>query len=330
MPKRPGVIESPAIRSGNQSEHLVVREMEVGSHDADHRALGAGDLVRAPDHPGVAGEPALPQGVADHCHARAVVVGGHATQDRLGTERGEERRRRLRHRHALDAIAHAQRRRERVVRGDVLQELRLRAVLHVELRRDAEFLREVGARRRGGDVDQAVGVREGKGSQQHRVDDAEHPRVGADGEAKRPDGDRREPGRAPQRARGMAEIPTPFAQRPRHDLTLPLWRRRACPRRIPALGGGGTQQVHAGGEREPQRRDAAARAGTRVVLPDLGADVGAELLPERAREESHEQREHGRHVRPWATPRRFSATAAVRFSRCASAASARRPAAVSV
>ena len=85
-------------------------------------------------------------------------------------------------------------------RGERL--LLLAPVEEVE-RRDA-VVRE--ARRALPHHDQAIGLGEGKGADERGVHEAEHRAVGADAGGQDDDGDGGEPGRAPERARGIAEV----------------------------------------------------------------------------------------------------------------------------
>jgi hypothetical protein len=166
----------------------------------------------------VAAEPRRPHRVADDHHAVLVLLHRQPPEPRLGAERREEGVQRRGHADALDAVVQAESARERVVPREVLDEGRL-AVGDHELRGDAELVGEAGAGRRGADVHEAVGVRERQRLEEHRVHDAEHPRVHADGEPQRPDGHRGEPGRAAERARGLAELLDPHVHR-RHSPVL--------------------------------------------------------------------------------------------------------------
>ena len=74
-----------------------------------------------------------------------------------------------------------------------------------------------------GEHDQLLRLRDGQGSEQHRIDDAEERRVGADAEREREQGDERE-------AFVLEQHPRPVAQVLKHFILQSL---RLQPERIP-------------------------------------------------------------------------------------------------
>lgn len=94
------------------------------------------------------------------------------------------------------------------------------------------------------------------------------------------------------------------------------------------LAQGTTHQIQADDEAEAEGAQATSSGCAVAIRMDLRQEILAELSPELRREQPHQQRQQGSHGRPSITPRRASASLAACFNRRASAASARRPAAV--
>jgi hypothetical protein len=308
-------------------QRAVVRKPELRAHHADDRPPRARDVVGTAHHGGVGPEPGAPQGVADHDHPRLVCGHGKPSERGLGAQRRVQRVRDGRHRDPLDAVTVAERVREAAEGRHVLDEARGFLVLEIELARGAELPRHLRARGLAGDEHEPFRVGVGQGRDQHVVDDGEDARQRADGEAEGGHGGGGEAGRPAKGAEGVAQLRVPSAERgPRGSSRL---ERDPRPGRPQPLGQRGAGDVEGGGEGGAQPGRPAAPAIALAVEQGMLDDGGAEALAERRREQPDQDAKQGPHDRPRARPRRSSATAAVCFSRLASSASRRRPAAVS-
>ncbi len=242
MPNRPGSTSSGRTYRGKPEGDRFPREAELRTHHADHRALLPPDVVGAPDHGGVAAEPGHPEVVAEECDPvlvfgkrQAAEVGRHPQYREQG--RGGEG-----HPHPLGAVADPQGVGEVGVRRDPLEQLRLFLVLKEEFQRQLELVRQVRPGRGAGDVHQPFRLGERQRPEQHRIHDAEDPRVHSKREPQRSDRDDGKPRRAPQGAYRLAQVLDPSVSQPAHDFSSPAPRGCSEPR-SPVLRERGADQV---------------------------------------------------------------------------------------
>ena len=186
---------------------MRVRKRERQRHDSDHRAAPSVERGDAPDDRGIRVEVALPRGVTQHNDS---VGAGHlfacfepTSKERLDPEQREHRRRDLQSGQTDRITLPRQRCARQDVAGHVLDGARART--HgVEIARgqragaarDGRTATDVG--RRSEDLHEAIGVVIRQRPQQHRADDAEDRRVGANPQRQRENRDRRESGSPPQ------------------------------------------------------------------------------------------------------------------------------------
>jgi hypothetical protein len=159
---------------------------------------------------GIAREPGGPQPIADEKDPILVVGHREPAKLRLRPERGKSVVGRKRHLDPLGAIVCAQGRSSSAEQEDAFDELRALLVVHVELGSEAETLRQVRARRGAFDHHETARIGIRQGPQQHRVDDAEHPDHGPDGERERGNTGDQERRRAHERTPRMTEIGQPL------------------------------------------------------------------------------------------------------------------------
>ena len=176
-----------------------------------------------------------------------------------------------------------------------------------------------------GDEHEPFRVRVGQRREQHAVENGEDGGDRADRQPQRADDGGGEAGRAPQRAQRVAKRSSPAVQVEAHGLSFLLGRERRGRRAAAAprarCDRGRTRWRRASGRPPPGRASCRARqsssACSTMASPKCARNGGG-----KSRTSAREKRLH---ERPRASPSRFSATAAVRFSRCVSSASARRP-----
>ena len=197
-------------------------------------------------------------------------------------------------------------------------------VLEEELARRAELALHVRPGRGGGDEHQPFRVRVRQRREQHVVENGEDGGDRADRQAQRADDGGGEAGRAPQRAQRVAKRPSPAVQVEAHGLSS-LWSGNIGPGGPQSFGERALAEVEEGGcERARGGHDAAPPVALPVEERVLNHGV-AEAVAEGRGEEARQRPEQRLHERPRASPSRFSATAAVRFNRCVSSVSVRRP-----
>ena len=207
----------PDVRLGGEPEavrHLAAaRKGETGGHHPHHRQRRAVDVEDAAEHVAVAAETALPEVVREQDGGPLALVVVLRQQDAAEQGRRAERLEELAgdpHRRDLLGIAVPREAQPVGVDDRHLRE-RLRRLPVVEgRRRDRQLVGEADLpgqlRVRGPDHRQPLGIAERQRRQQHRIDDAEDRRVGADPQRQREDGDDRERRPLEQRPAGEAKV----------------------------------------------------------------------------------------------------------------------------
>ena len=215
-----------------------LRKAEVGTHDADHRPEGVGDIEAAAQNRWIAVEPRHPKPVADDDDlAFLILLCGQPPDDGFDTERGEQRGRGGRHEEALHVAVRAHGGLQRLEQREILERLCVLPVLDIELCPDTEIARHVRPRSGCPNRDEPIGLREPERVDQHGMDDAENRRVGPDGQRERQHRRSREPRCLSQRTKRDAEIPPESAE---HAPSGSTWREGSrdvrLPKRLHVLG----------------------------------------------------------------------------------------------
>ncbi len=202
-------VERAAVERHRHPHVGVAGVVEAGRHDADDRARPPVEHHLAAEHAAVAAEGVLPQPVREHHHVvapRRVFGGEEAAPERRRDAEGREERLHHPRRHQLPRLSAAEQRRlPPGVGSEAAEGPRPRAVLHRLVRRQRAAADASGKVRVRPDGDQLVGAGVRQRPQQHRLDDGEGRRGGADPEPQRADGEQQEGRAAGEAAQGGGE-----------------------------------------------------------------------------------------------------------------------------
>lgn len=260
-------------RIRNPQEHVLARKIEVGRHHADDGSHLPGHEIASAEHARIAAEPIHPQVMAQERHAVEIFGRRQPSDLRLHAERREQRQRRARHQHAVDAVVGAQRAREPVVRTDAFEQIGILEILDQELGREIELVAQLRARRRALDHHELLGLAVRQRLEQDGVDERVDGRARSDCEAERADRRQRERGRFSQRAHRKPDLAQQLGHR--HTPLAPSRRDETPPNETPINDRANIRRsaqlpAPLAIFRSSQRADRGVASRFRAAVPDSG------------------------------------------------------------